>query len=398
MQLFIAFINLQDYNQSTDILIGIIVSINKVSQKLIGRRIQVARESKGHSQDALTKALKFKNRQSISSIENGERAVKSEELLSISEFLDYDIEFFLDPFSVQGEAKFSWRASNELTEESLNNFEQQTSKWIGLLRWLREINNKQINPLKYSLKLTRSSSFEDAINCAENLVKTLNLGLIPTKDLIEKIEQQLDIPVLFVDSVITSEGHAISGASCHLQDLGIILINRNESEARRFYNLAHELFHILTWDAIKPDHRESNALTDRMHNKRIEQLADNFAAALLMPEECLSHFIDKKLINDQKHLLSIARELRVSPSALAYRLYNLKWIEQETANTLKKQKLPTQTFTSLKRFQPAFINMLHSAIDHGKLSAKKAAKALNMNLHQLTELFTEYNIPAPFEL
>lgn len=70
------------------------MSINKVSQKLIGRRVQVARESKGYSQDALTKAIGLNNRQSISSIENGERAIKSEELLSISEFLDYDIDFF----------------------------------------------------------------------------------------------------------------------------------------------------------------------------------------------------------------------------------------------------------------------------------------------------------------
>lgn len=374
------------------------MSINKVSQKLIGRRVQVARESKGYSQDALTKAIGLNNRQSISSIENGERAIKSEELLSISEFLDYDIDFFLDPFSVTGEAKFSWRASNELAENELDDFEQQTSRWIGLLRWLREINNKQSNPLKYSLKLTKKSSFEDAINCAEKLVKLLDLGIKPTENIIDKIEQTLDIPVIFVDSKQNQDGSVISGASCHLQDLGLILINKNEPETRRYYNLAHELFHILTWDVMKPSHRESNSFEDREQNKRIEQLADNFASGLLMPEESLNYFIDKQLINDTKHLLDVAIELKVSPSALAYRLYNLKWIEQETMNTLKKHTLPIRNDCIIKRFQPVFINMLYKAIDQGQLSARKAAKTLNMNLSHLTELFTEYNLPAPFEL
>lgn len=183
-----------------------------------------------------------------------------------------------------------------------------------------------------------------------------------------------------------------------MQDLGLILINKNEPETRRYYNLAHELFHILTWDVMKPSHRESNSFEDREQNKRIEQLADNFASGLLMPEESLNYFIDKQLINDTKHLLDVAIELKVSPSALAYRLYNLKWIEQETMNTLKKHTLPIRNDCIIKRFQPVFINMLYKAIDQGQLSARKAAKTLNMNLSHLTELFTEYNLPAPFEL
>ena len=66
------------------------------------------------------------------------------------------------------------------------------------------------------------------------------------------------------------------------------MVNRNESEARRYYNLAHELFHALTWDAMKPAHRESNSIDEHISGKRakqrIEQLADNFAATLLMPK------------------------------------------------------------------------------------------------------------------
>lgn len=42
------------------------------------------------------------------------------------------------------------------------------------------------NPLKYTLRLNAKSSFEDAIACAENLAKTLDLGTIPAERLSEK--------------------------------------------------------------------------------------------------------------------------------------------------------------------------------------------------------------------
>ena len=48
--------------------------------------------------------------------------------------------------------------------------------------------------------------------------------------------------------------------------------------------LAHELFHLLTWDAMPPEHFEAAGDTSR---NRVERLANNFAAAVLMPAEIL---------------------------------------------------------------------------------------------------------------
>jgi Zn-dependent peptidase ImmA (M78 family) len=105
---------------------------------------------------------------------------------------------------------------------------------------------KSNEPAQTYAALTTQSAFEDAIACAESLVAALDLGKVPAERLIERIERELDIPVLFVDALATPQGESLSGATCHLQDLGLILVNRNESEARRFYGLAHELFHALT--------------------------------------------------------------------------------------------------------------------------------------------------------
>jgi Zn-dependent peptidase ImmA (M78 family)/transcriptional regulator with XRE-family HTH domain len=372
--------------------------LEKISQKLIGYRVRAAREAKNWTQDQLTQGLGLNDRQSVSDIENGKRGLKPDELLALSDLLDRDIEFFIDPFAVAGEAQFSWRAAPEIPEDSLDGFELKAGQWIGLLRWLREQRNSGTSPLKHSLRLTAQSSFEDAIARAEGLVATLDLGKIPAERLIERIERELDIPVLFVDTIETPHGQSISGATCHLQDLGVILVNRNESEARRFYDLAHELFHALTWDAIKPDHRESNSSEDRGRTKRIEQLANNFAAALLMPAASLGQLIDQRRANDVDHLADAAGEMRVAPSALAWRLFNMKRIDEATRDALLWHRQRASVAAAPKRFSLSFVTMLHLAIDRGQLSARKAAKAMGMNLSVLSELFAEHSLAAPFEL
>lgn len=368
----------------------------QLSNRLIGYRVKAARESVDWNQEKLASALGFNDRQSVSDIENGKRRLQADELVTLSDVLGRDIEFFLNPFAVAGEAEFSWRASNELPEAPLDAFELQAGQWIGLLRWLREQEHGRVNPLKHSLRLTIESTFEEAIARAEDLVDALELGKIPAERLIECVEQKLDIPVLFVDTVTTPEGYSISGATCHLQDLGVILINRNENEARRFYDLAHELFHALTWDAMQPEHRESNSFEARGRTKRIEQLANNFAAALLMPRRSLEQIIDQRRINDVDHLASLASELRVSPAALAWRLFNMRWIDESACQALKQEHQRQSAIVTPKRLSVSFVAMLHVAIDKGRLSVRKAAKTLGMTLPQLADLFTEHSLSIPF--
>jgi len=334
----------------------------------------------------------------LSDIENGKRALKPEEMLNLSDLLDRDIEFFIDPFAVAGEAQFNWRVDPGVPEDSLDGFELKAGQWIGLLRWLREQRDSRASVLKRALRLSAQSAYEDAQERAESLVVELDLGVIPAETLIDKVERELDIPVLFVDTVDTADGHSISGATCHLEEMGVILINRNESEARRFFDLAHELFHALTWDAMKPDHRESNSLEDRNKGKRIEQLANSFAAALLMPLASLDRLIDQDRTNDIAHLREVAALLRVAPVTLAWRLYNLKRIDHDTRRNLSQEKQRPSVSGPPKRFSATFVKMLHEALENGRLSARKAAKAVGLGLGGLTELFAQYDFAAPFEL
>jgi len=91
--------------------------------------------------------------------------------------------------------------------------------------------------------------------------------------------------VLYVDA---PEG--ISGSACQTPGLNAILINRKELEGRRHFDLANECFHLPTWERMQPEYREpvEGDYRGKGRHKRIERLADNFAAALLMPERALA--------------------------------------------------------------------------------------------------------------
>ncbi len=369
-----------------------------ISQKMIGNRVKAAREAAKLSQNELAKKLEIKDRQTISNIEKGKRALKSDELIQLCEILNRNIDFFIDPFIVAGEGQFSWRVADELNQNKLDDFELKSGMWIGLLRWLREVHGTHASTLKYTLRISNNFRYEDAQLAAENLVDEMNLGLIPTDHLVERIEKKLDIPVLFVDTIQSNDDEWISGAACTLRDMATILVNRNEAEGRRFFNTAHELFHILTWDAIKPDYRESHLIENQPSKKRNERLADNFAASLLMPENSIEKILETTKLGDVDHLDELATTFRVTPTALGWRLYNLQIISDEIRNLLSLRKQDYSISATPKPFSHTFVSMLKEALEGGNLSSRRAAKALGVSLGGLADLFREHQLAVPFDL
>jgi len=74
----------------------------------------------------------------------------------------------------------------------------------------------------------------------------------------------------------------IPGLQPPIRSGNTILINRRKSLGRKTFGLAYELPHVPTLGAISSewvDHRNSS----NHKGKKLEQLADNFAATLLMP-------------------------------------------------------------------------------------------------------------------
>ena len=363
----------------------------------IGSRIRALREERNLSQDSLARLFGFKDRQTISAIETGLRRVTAEELLLAVEKLDAPLEYFTDPFLLAGEGRFSWRQSG-VDAEQLAAYENDAGRWIAAFRALAPQVGRDAPFLRRALGLDRHSRFEDAMQAGERFVSEFELGPVPALRLADVMERELGILVLMVD---VSDG--ISGAACRLPELDAVLIAHREVAGRRHFDLAHELFHILTWDTMPPEHSEEARETG---GNRVEQLANNFAAALLMPVGALerpsgwSHLVPGDLI---ARLNSAADDLYVTSSALRWRLVALGELTAAAARSLPEPALRNNGHDAVEAplpplFSKPFVEVLALAIDKGLVSVRRAAALLDATVEDLSQIFTAHEVEGPVEL
>jgi|SRR5215813_2028837 len=368
--------------------------------ELIGRRLKYAREKLGLTQAELSRRLGFKDRQTLAAIEAGQRKVTAEELVNAVQALNVDIDYFTDSLRLVGEGNFSWRAHRNADLGLLFEFEDKAGRWIATYRKLGERVGQTASPLQPRLALSEKSSFEDAWAAAEALGREWQLGEIPALMLEDAIKTQLGALVLYVDAP-----PSISGAACNLPGLNTILINRNEPEGRRYFDLAHECFHLLTWEQMTPEHTEQadGNYRGKGRYKRIEQLADNFAGALLMPWHVLfPRWKSRVEGNIHSWLNETASALCVTAQALKWRLHYLGLLGKADMLEIHDAKLTANGRLGQqpkpRPFSAEFIKRLHVALSAGDLSVRRAASLLGTTIDGLADLFKAYEFPVPFDL
>lgn len=368
-----------------------------MTDQIIGTRIRAIRQQRGLSQDALARLFGFKDRQTVSAIETGIRRVTATELLLAVERLNVPIDYFTDPFRLDGEGRFSWRQSGVGTAR-LDEYEQKASRWIGAYRTLALQVGRQAPLMRRVLGLTKLSRFEDAANAGERFSAEFGLGNVPAQRLSSVMQDKLGILVLMVDA-----HRGISGAACRLPELDAVLIARREVEGRRNFALAHELFHILTWDAMPPEHIEHER---DYGGSRVEQLANNFAAAVLMPSAALESFGDWGSLEMDDliaQLNAAANELGVTSSAMRWRLVALKRLTAATARSIPESALrnngrENSPVTPPPLFSPPFMEVMGTALEHGHISVRRAAVLLGLTIEDIQELFATHGVDFDIDL
>lgn len=365
----------------------------------IGRRLQHARERAGLTQLQLARALGLEHRQSLAAVEAGERRLTAEELLRAMEVLGVDLDFFTDTFRLVGEGRFSFRASAGVTAHVLDDFEERAGRWVATYRELGARAGEEPDWLGQNLQLTRHSSFEDAAAAGEGVAARWGLGDRPAETLQSALEARMDALVLNVDAPA-----GISGAASQVPRLNAVLVNRAEPEGRRHFDTAHELFHLLTWDTMPPDRRESVEVPRGGKAKRVEQLAENFAAALLMPAPLLAPRWEQRDASEDLHawLNRTAMDLRVSGKALKWRLVNMGWIGKADVVGINDQRLvangrAADAAPEVRLFSAKFVDRVAAAVNVGRLSARRSAELLGVTLPRLAGLLRDYGHEPPFE-
>ena len=153
-------------------------------------------------------------------------------------------------------------------------------------------------------------------------------------------DRTLPVPVEDIASAIGAEVKRVrldpdlSGILVRERDRRVISVQVNHSETRQRFSVAHELGHLLMHpgrpyiaETDKPVRVSLRTKLPAYADPREEREANQFAAALLMPEELVQHwwdkFADEKGSSPERQLEKMATKFGVSPQAMKYRVLNL---------------------------------------------------------------------------
>lgn len=359
----------------------------------LGRRIQVARETIGLTQDELAERIGFGSRQIVSDLERGVRSVKAAELVRIARVLHTDVSALLasaEPVA----SSVLWRSAPERgTNEVRSEFLMWCERYAQLVRLLRVKHDELVPSFEADLATMR---FSDAERMAHTLSDMLDLGLRPAAVLHDALENRLGILVWYLET--GSE----SAAACAKGDFGnAILVPRSSAPWRRNFDIAHEVFHLVTWRA------SAQLQDDGWLSKRAERLANCFAAALLMPEKPLLQDLDDRLIDgsiDVRDLIGMARDYGVSTDALLWRLLNLGRLPGpdevrsllENPDFRRLDRLSKEgRWTEPPQLPDRFLALACRAAAHGRLSRSVLAEYLACGLPELPSRLSELGVVDP---
>ena len=155
------------------------------------------------------------------------------------------------------------------------------------------------------------------------------------------------------------------------------------------------------------DAAEYSEAAQETGGNRVEQLANNFAAAVLMPSASLRRFggwadlAEEELI---RRLNATADELHVTSSALRWRLVALGELKPAAARALPEAALrnngraEADDVVAPARFSQPFMDVMGLAIDQGLVSARRMAGLLDVTVEGLAELFASHGFERPVEL
>ncbi|HPF99017.1 MAG TPA: XRE family transcriptional regulator [Kiritimatiellia bacterium] len=361
---------------------------------MVGERIRLARKEAKLTQEAVAEKMGFKDRQILSNVESGTRKVSADELIRFMQLLGKDLNYFTDPYLITEEHAFSWRADH--ASDAIDRYEAKARSLVSAYRRFCELAGKAFNPLPHRLALTKKSSYEEAALAGEMVADRLKLGPTPAKRLFECMRQQLEIPVFFVNSP-----ELVSGAACRFGAFTTVLINRNEPEWRRNFDLAHELFHVLTWDTMPPERIDyrSDAGPGR---SREERLADNFAAGLLMPRESVEKSWKRHAeLEIHARIMAVAREFQVSGKAAKIRLQNLGLITEGDRVDIHEDQL-TRPLDDVdngpkpKSYSDELAKSVFIVLEKGLVSRRKVAELLDCTVEDIERLLAEYGMAMPY--
>ncbi len=356
----------------------------------VGRRlaesIRKRRTQLGLTQQELARRAGFSVAQTISAIERGERDVKAVELAAIAQALYCALtDLFEEP---KTRPTVAWRKRPD------DEGEIEEARFLRLCEYYHLAEQWAHDEHAVTLPEVRpprgKPSLEWARMIGDRVRDQLGLGSLPAASLRQTLEEHCGVKIFFLPSLRGS-------AACTRGEFGAaVVLNASEVPWRRNYSLAHELFHLVTWEFLGPQQADA----EFGWPERTEQLAEAFASSLLLPETALRESLDLHRQDGGitvRSLVEVAREFDVSTEALLWRLVSLGMLTDKRVREL----LDNPAFRSAGRptFAPVrepeilperFLRLLETAYLQGEVSAGRIAEMTGQSLgavhHRLAQI------------
>ncbi|MBI2601878.1 MAG: ImmA/IrrE family metallo-endopeptidase [Deltaproteobacteria bacterium] len=366
----------------------------------IGKKIKSLREALHLSQEDLAKKMDWNSHVTVGSVERAERDLKAWELAKLSSIFRVPLhELLATEIAVEQKPAFVlWRSrpSEQVVKEQEARFFEVCRRFdflekaLGLHEKRPATKNLPSFPLDLS-KTTYSQVYDLANDCRE----VMGLRNFPAKQLVSKLEDEYEIRVVYLD-LDDNQG----SAACTISEFGkCMMLNRNEVPWRRNFSIAHELFHIITWNQLLFEQISSN----KELLEKNEKLAETFAAGLLMPAEQIQQAIEECASDDKigaSDILAIAREFEVLAEALLWRLVNLKFIDSSAVEKIRIDRKFRELETELNSERKTkdhfcswrFVRLAYQAHSKGRLSKANLAKYLDVSLVDLENKLADFGL------
>jgi Zn-dependent peptidase ImmA (M78 family)/DNA-binding XRE family transcriptional regulator len=348
----------------------------------IGERLKLARAALGYTLDRVAEETNI-GPSSLSDFENDKREPRFSQLSRLAEVYRRPVEFFLSEETLV-ENVMLWRDPPEAKEpvkETEAHFRQLCEQYHSL----ELLCGEQRNTSWPRPDIERSAySFRDAGSLADNFEREYLLGDIPSASLKQVLEEKFGVKIFHL-------GFAGSAVSTWSRTWGpAVLLNSRSKLWRRNFDLAHELFHLLSWSVF----RETGSPTDEP-GEHEEKLANAFASRLLLPTSGVKACIEQSAGSGGKISLEtldeIAREFGVSLDALLWRLislYNTPVEEvQRYIEHAKRIKLtrPARQTDEPDTLPERYCSLAIRALNEGKLSLIQFAKYMGLSYRKAQE-------------
>ncbi|HOM61359.1 MAG TPA: XRE family transcriptional regulator [Anaerohalosphaeraceae bacterium] len=330
----------------------------------------------------------------LSAYENGQSEPRLSQLSKLAEVYQVSLSFFFEE-DVSEQHVVLWRNKPANEKAIQARFLKLCHQYSQLEIWSGEKAMRQLPSLD---DFGEKFGYTEAALLADRIREEMGLGKYPGKGLYSVLEEVYGVKIFHLDL-----GNLGTAACAKSSLFGYaILLNQKNCQWRRNHDLAHELFHLLTWERF--NHHEGICEP----SEKEEKLATCFAANLLLPETPVREAISKSANEDcmisLSRLDSIARQFDVSLESLFWRMHFLYgWEEKQTKKFIAEAKEYSQKTIrpdgSNPSLYPERYRMLAIRVFRkGEISLRRFAEMMNISrkeAEQYLDKDVDYEIPTP---